>query len=128
MNSPISVVNQLVKHFSLPLTHNVIKEELEQHPDYPSLLSVSDVLKEWDISNTAYEVDVEDLKQITSPFIAHISAKGGLFVFVKKINEDSLLVNDVHGVEKNVTITEFSSYFTGNVLLLEPGAQSGDRN
>lgn len=72
----------------IPVSRTYIKQQLLSHPDYPSLLSITDTLDELDIQNTALQIEKEQLPELPVPFIAHLNGNGGEFAMIK--NRDNL--------------------------------------
>lgn len=53
-NQPsIEVISLLINHLRVAVTKTSVREQLQIHPDYPSLLSLSDTLDIWNIQNAA---------------------------------------------------------------------------
>jgi len=50
-NDVDTTVFKLLSNLSIHIDEELIKSELEKHPDYPSLLSISDVLTELSVEN-----------------------------------------------------------------------------
>jgi hypothetical protein len=67
-NADASVI-KLLKCLSISIDTSIITNELEKHPDYPSLLAISDVLNNFDIENSAYRVQPDELVLVPCPFI-----------------------------------------------------------
>ena len=72
----------------IPVSKTYIKKQLLSHPDYPSLLSITDTLTELRIENTAVQIQKDQLHEIPTPFIAHLEDGFGEFVTIK--NRDNL--------------------------------------
>ena len=53
-----TVLSKFSRLNNLNLSSETIYEELLKHPDYPSLLAVSDVLSNFKISNSAFKVSM----------------------------------------------------------------------
>lgn len=81
-----SVTVQLLKQLNVPVTSSTIIDTVEQHPDYPSLYSISDSLQKWKVENLALKVEPEKLEEIPTPFIAHSKTAGGNFILVNAVN------------------------------------------
>lgn len=62
-----------------------LAEQLYQHPHYPSLLSISEVLQFEGVNNFAAKINSQDLAQVTFPVMAHLHVKGGVFVVLQKL-------------------------------------------
>lgn len=126
MDNAISIVMQLLKLLKVPVTDSAVKQILTSHPDYPSLLSISDALKNWGIPNNAYQIGADDLMELPTPFIAHVRVEYGKFVIVKEVNAQSvLLINDLKK-EVKVEKDNFLNVFTGQILIPERLANTGD--
>ncbi len=80
-------VGALLQKLQVQVTGTTINNALLNHPDYPSLLSITDVLKQWNIANTAIKVDKEKLHEIPVPFIAHTKNSGGSFYTITQTNQ-----------------------------------------
>ena len=56
-----------------------LADQLYQHPNYPSLLSISDVLQFEGVQNFAAKVKPEDLPLLTFPVMAYLHVKRWCF-------------------------------------------------
>lgn len=79
----ITVYNWL-KELKIPVSKSYIKKQLLSHPDYPSLLGITDTLDELGIENTAVQIEKEQLVELPTPFIAHLNGNGGEFAIIKE--------------------------------------------
>jgi protein-disulfide isomerase len=70
----------------IPVSKTYIKKQLLSHPDYPSLLSITDILTELRIENTAVQIEKDQLHEVNTPFLAHLNGNGGEFVIIKNRN------------------------------------------
>src|SRR5579875_2929482 len=66
-----SITIELLKRLQVPVTASSVIDSLEEHPDYPSLYSISDSLQKWKVDNLALKVKAEALEELPTPFIAH---------------------------------------------------------
>ncbi|HEY0244570.1 MAG TPA: vitamin K epoxide reductase family protein, partial [Mucilaginibacter sp.] len=122
-NTIITVI-QLIRELSLPITNTTLTTELELHPNFPSLLAISDVLSQYNIANYPFSnITFEQLKTIPCPFIAHTNTRGDEFVVVKEINEHEIIFSN-----KSLSIDLFTKRFDGTILIIEPLADAGDPN
>ncbi len=86
-NNVDAVLIRLLKKLKISISPDAVIAELEKHPDYPSLLAVSDVLSNFQIENSAFRLQADELPNVPVPFIAHTRVKDGDFVLVEKIDE-----------------------------------------
>ncbi|MEZ4900631.1 MAG: cysteine peptidase family C39 domain-containing protein [Spirosomataceae bacterium] len=105
---------------SARLTLTTLREALEQHPDYPSLLSLGDALDRFQIENAALRIDAEQLALLQVPYIAHLRTNGGMFVLVESATDSTFTYRN----EKNRRIAEpretFLQKWSGWYLLPRP--------
>ena len=80
--TPTDAVFGFLKHLHVMVTKTSIANALQNHPDYPSLLGISDVLKQWKVSSTAIKADKNNLAELPLPFIAHINTAQPTFITV----------------------------------------------
>jgi uncharacterized membrane protein/thiol-disulfide isomerase/thioredoxin len=120
--NPDAAVNKLLKCLSINIAPETITAELEKHPDYPSMLAISDVLNAFNVENAAYRVDQENLANVPYPFIAHTTINGGDFLVVNKIEGDKLTVSNEKWNNHKLTLEEFKKIFKGVVLTAEPSS------
>lgn len=64
-----NVVWNLCGALNIKVTRSAIQKDLPEHPDYPSLLSISDVIQNYGIANVALRMKYENLQQLSTPFI-----------------------------------------------------------
>lgn len=118
---------QLLKKLKVPVTNTTVIEQLENHPDYPSLLSISDSLKKWNVENMAIEVLPEKLEELPAPFIAHTKKGGGNFLLVTSVNGKIEYLDD-KGREKQKSKEAFLKEWSHVALLAEGSPASGEKN
>ena len=85
---PDTILYGWLKKLKISVSKNYIRQQLNSHPDYPSLLSITDTLDELGIDNTAIQIEKEQLPEMPVPFVAHLNSNGGEFVIVE--NRDNL--------------------------------------
>lgn len=107
----IEATYRLCNTLGVKITHTTISKELLLHPDYPSLLSISDVLSNYSIENVTVKIGVHKIRELPVPFIAQIRHKQRTEVFV--------VIEDADDVDK------FKDIFTGYVLI--PDAEDAVR-
>lgn len=128
--NPVTATLQLLHRLQLPVTATTAAQTLQEHPDYPSFLSISDALNQWKIDNICLRPGPEQLLQLPVPFIAHVKTEGGLFVTVLDVTTTQLLCSDPKNINKTFTIEmeQFLSTWSGTALAVEPSEQAGEKN
>ncbi len=117
---------QLLKRLKVPVTNTTAIEQVESHPDFPSLYSISDSLKTWKVDNAAYHIKAQNLDDLPVPFIAHTRRHGGNFVLVNSVNGSIDFINEKGKVEK-ASRENFLKEWTNTVLLAEKNEASGEK-
>ncbi len=119
-----------IRKLKVPVTATTVIETLQGHPDYPSLLSVSDSLHQWQIDNICLKAGPEKLDELPVPFIAHLRAGRGSFAVVTSIMENEITYIDTESEKKPITKSreDFLKAWSGVVLLAEAGEQSGEKD
>lgn len=105
-----------------------IEELLFSHPNYPSLLSLSDVLTHYKIDNYPIrleENELDKLRELPLPFIAHIKKEASQedFILVTKIGDNSISYISSQR-EKKEEFQDFYKNWTRIALLLFPNKES----
>ena len=116
--NPDGVLFNLLKHYNLSFNAEEVSQELNFHPDYPSLLALNDVAINFGLPCNAYQIGKEDLQDVPVPFIAHSKNYGSEFTMVTKIEKDKIVVNSGSG-KKSIPLTDFEKKFTGAVLIAD---------
>ncbi|EHQ27133.1 vitamin K epoxide reductase family protein [Mucilaginibacter paludis] len=124
MDNTILTLVKLIKILKIRINIDTVQQELIEHPNYPSLLSISDFLTEYGVKNMSYYSTVSDLGNLEIPYIAHLVSND--FVLVKESRNGMFSILDKDGKDKKIAIEEFSKEFSGAILIAEPSSASGD--
>jgi len=123
----VFVLQKAIRRFKIRVTENSIKEFLLAHPHYPSLKSVCDALTRWKVENYPLNLELEEIKALEMPFIAHLKSGGGQLVFVEKI-ESGLVTYFLSGIKRiEEGFEKFSEKLSGAVVVMEAGEGSGEK-
>jgi uncharacterized membrane protein len=123
----VFVLRKAVKHFKIRVTETTVKSYLLAHPHYPSLKSVCDALTKWNVENYPLNLELEEIKALEMPFIAHFKAGGGQLVFVEEIINGQVVyfLSGNKRIEEN--FEKFSEKLSGAVVVFEAGKDSGEK-
>lgn len=121
----------LTKFLNVKISDSTIKKEFEEHPDYPSLLSISDILSNYGIDNLSISIDTEKLYDIPTPFITQLKGKVNdldFFTVVKQIKHDQTQYFDPEKhIWASIATVEFLKQCSGIVLLTEVQEGAGEK-
>lgn len=120
INNADATVTRLLKSLNLQVNTAEIIADLDKHPDYPSMLAISDVLNNFNVVNNAFRVTAEDLVNIPAPFIIHAHSNNGEFLVVQKINGSDFFISGDKYDNKRTSLDELKKTFGGVVLVPEP--------
>ena len=127
-NNSITVIGRIIKELKIPVTLQSVVDELEKHPAFPSLLSISDVLNNWNIPNEAYTFSFDELLVSGAPIPFIACTKKGEFLLVTKIDESGVVVSNEHWTNRRLGVTEFRQLYQDVVLVFEKSNSSGEPN
>jgi len=123
---------EFCKQLKVRATETSIKEDILQHPDYPSLLTLSDVLKNMKTDNMSLKTTVENLVNLPLPFVAQVYGKNtrnSLFAIIDKIDSENVEWYNPEGHKtENISFEDFAKQFTGYVLIAEADETSEEQN
>ncbi len=96
--------------------------QLQSHPDYPSLLAVSDTLLFFNIDNAAFRITNKQLPDLPNDFICQIKISDGNndLVYVRQNNNGFEIYNN--DTFETKSLKKFQTIFDGIVLLAEKSA------
>ncbi len=122
----VLVVDSFLKEMKVKVSLKTIDQTLQEHPDYPSFLSITDSLKKWNVESLAIQTMAEKIIEIPTPFIT--SFKQGFFITVKRLVGTELLITNQHGKQENISIENFLKEWTETILVVEASETSGEKD
>jgi uncharacterized membrane protein len=124
-SSCIDAVAELLRLLKVKASKQSIIKGIESHPDYPSLLSITDLLSAWNIDNFPTKINFEDLSEVQLPAIVQFKHNNGHFVVLTRI-QDQINYFDPHRGNIIESPESFKQKWTGVVLLVSKNENSGD--
>src|SRR5882757_7361517 len=125
----VTTVNQLIDVLKIKVSKTTSREILEEHPNYPSLLSISDALNSWKVSNLSITTIPGKLKDFPTPFIVQISPeRKKYFAVVKELKDDYVILSDIGNKKWNkMPLQGFIDIWTGVMMLVEVEERAGEK-
>jgi uncharacterized membrane protein/thiol-disulfide isomerase/thioredoxin len=114
-----SVIIKFLRYSGLSISPQTVVEELDKHPDYPSLLAISDVLTNFNIDNDAFRLTGDELQSLPGPFIVHGRTKGGEFMMLHLIDADQAIVSTEKLNKHKLTRENFDKLYGGVALIAD---------
>jgi len=124
----VEVVYEFVTSLNVKVTKETVKLTLIKHPEYPSLNSVTDVLKEWGIDNASIQVDTKRLNELPTPFIGVLKTDDTYFTAVKRIKDGKVIRYDSEKGHIKEGIDDFLKKWNGISVIAEADEKSGENN
>lgn len=122
----------LLDILNVKVTATTLAKEIEEHPDYPSLLSISDVLNNHGVENMGIRVDPERFAELPCPFITQIrwgKEPANLFTVVKEVNGNIIHFFDPEKDRWTALAKEgFLKVWSGIALLAEAKDDAGEKD
>ncbi|WP_113653406.1 thioredoxin domain-containing protein [Pedobacter namyangjuensis] len=129
-NNIDAVLKHLLNALNVKISKSSREQGLQDHPSYPSLLAISDILTDWEIENQAYKIEKNEYNpdDLFFPFIAHGNGNGGQFMLVNRIVNGSVNYSDHKGTNQSITEKDFLDFWSGIALHASTTEKSGDKN
>lgn len=133
LNHCEDAVYHLLKQARIKITRSSIRKQTTEHPDYPSLLSIIDVLKIHKVDSVAIRMDIDEWRgNISCPFLAHAKADKldhDIFVVVNSVSELNIEIYnpEIQKTEK-ISRNEFAKKYKGVILAIDPTEDSGEKD
>ncbi len=128
MDNTIYIVEQVLKYYKARVTNESLHEFLLKHPQYPNMVSVVDVLNEWNIKHYALKLSVDEMSEMEIPFIAHVKDNGGQFIFINKIKNGTVYYQLESKKRKQLSLKEFEEKVSGAVIIIDPDNKGYESN
>jgi len=124
-----AVLNDLVRKLNVKVNKRTINKCLVDHPEYPSLLAVSNCLTEWKINNQSFKANKNSYREdILFPFIAHLPENDGHFILVNSSEGGIIYYSDESDQNGSMSEKDFITRWDGITLYAEASAESGELN
>ncbi len=135
LQHPVQHCEDAVSYFlnrqNVKFTQTHLRKELLEHPDYPGMLAIADVIgASYNIASLALNIPLEQIRlepDIKTPFLAQIKSQQGFPVFAVITKFDDSIVelyNPGSKKEEGLTLEAFGKLYLGNILVVEASEHS----
>lgn len=140
LTKPIAPLEDTVAHLltalNIKFTLSNLEKQLIEHPNYPSLAAIADVIgSSYDIACAPIRVGITDYKNSSDfslPFLALIESgekKSESFAVVTELSSEHVtFYNPIKKIDENLELTEFNKRYSGLILVVEPGRKTHEDN
>ncbi len=127
--SNVQATIAFLKLQKVKVTDPTVNEALQNHPDWPSLLSISDALKSWNVPNAAGKAAPGDIDQLPNLFMAFTNNREHPFAIVKKGEINSFYIYQTNYNKPSLVDREsLLKIWDGIYLVAAPNEYSGEPN
>lgn len=91
-HSNVKATITFLRLLGVKVNSGTVNETLQNHPDWPSLLCISDSLNKWDIPKAAGTIDKEAIWQLPIPFLANILKAVTKVFIVNKVSKVTISI------------------------------------
>jgi ABC-type bacteriocin/lantibiotic exporter with double-glycine peptidase domain len=124
-NAPATLF-ALLRALSVRATRTTTSDLLTHHPDYPSLAAMSATLNALHVENMAVRLMADQLTEVPTPFVAHLTTNGGLFALVQTTERGIVQWWHTANGWQHQPIADFATNWSGTVLMAEASPMSGE--
>ncbi|MDP1810801.1 MAG: vitamin K epoxide reductase family protein [Sediminibacterium sp.] len=125
----VKAVIVFLKLLGVKVTNTTVDETLQNHPDYPGLLSISDSLHRWNVPNAALKVNLSQIDELESPFIAYVNNELQPVSIVTSVGKTTISYLSKNYERVIVESREaFLNKCTGIYLVAEKGKDAGEKD
>lgn len=117
-----------LKLLNLKVNNATVNETLQNHPDWPGLLCITDSFNKWNIPNGAGKIEPNQIDQLPVPFMTYTNDREHPLSIITQVTDIT-----IEGYSKNYNKTlnvnkeEFLKSWTGIYLIAEPNEHSGEK-
>jgi len=121
----------LCRELDVPVTEKTLVNDLTDHPDYPSLLCMSDIMSNLGVANASLKTDFDNLKKLSFPLVVQVKFKKSrydLFALIYSINESEAdWLNPESKKREKFSAEKLAEIYRGVVQLYEKTESDGEK-
>jgi len=113
----------------IKVNNATINDTLQNHPDWPTLLCVSDSLGKWNIPNGAGKIEPAKIEELPTPFIAYTNNRENPLAVITRVENGTVeLFQKSYSRVSTESKETFLKKWNGVYLIAEPGEHAGEPN
>ena len=126
--SNVKATIAFLKLLQVNVNNSSVDETMQNHPDWPSLLCISDSLKKWNIPNAAGKIESSDIDQLPTPFMAYMGGiENPLEIVVAVSDRNVSFYSKNYDKPINEDKETFLTRWKGFYLIAEKTENSGEQ-
>ncbi|HTF16674.1 MAG TPA: thioredoxin domain-containing protein [Chryseolinea sp.] len=107
------IVSDFLHYLKIPVSRSYCERLIASHPDFPSLLSIVDVLDAFQIKHIVARIEKDRLNEVSFPYLARLDTRHGDMIPIKNSRDLEIKKDDLQ-------------FWDGIVLKIEPTAFVAD--
>ncbi|WP_300434145.1 vitamin K epoxide reductase family protein [Christiangramia sp.] len=111
----------LIKNNYTNFDENVIKLQLQTHPNYPSFLSITETLNYFNIENLAAKIPTDSLAILPDHFLSLIIQGNTKELVLVSKKGQQIKTRNAKGEKKTLTENAFIAIWENSIIAIEPG-------
>lgn len=123
----IKLLNKYLKSRKFDSQINAFEDAFLSHPNYPSLLAITDSLTQLEIENIAAKVPFKHIDKLPKSFIAELFVDKKEYYIVSEVNNYFILENEI-GIKRNINHADLEKFWTGIILMIEINENNNQKN
>lgn len=120
----------LISLLNVKISNSTLVKEIEEHPNYPSLLSISDILTTYGVDNIGIKFDIAKIASLPLPFITQLQGQKSFdlfFTVVKEVKTNTVVLYDPEKHKwTDISFEEFREKCSRVALLVEAEDGAGE--
>lgn len=124
----LNALDVLLQLSKVRVTRRTLQQKLWQHPDFPSLASLSETLDEFNVTHLATKLTPDRLQEIPLPAITFLQTDGGLLAPIRSVSTHTVEWLHTRKGWQYEPLADFVAKWSGVALLIEPDSNAGEKN
>lgn len=125
----VNTIISFLKLFDVKVNNSTVDETLQNHPDWPGLLCISDSLTKWNLPNAAGKIEKQSIERLPTPFLAYTNNFVTPLEIITDVSETSVTVlSNRKQKAKSENKEDFFKRWTGIYLIAERNEIAGEQN
>lgn len=125
--STVKATIEFLRLLKVKVNGRTVNEILQNHPDWPSLLCISDSLNKWNVSNGAGKIDTNKIDELPTPFIAYTHDRETPLAVITNVTDTTIEKRQKnYGKPISENKADFNKNWNGVYLIAEPNEHSGE--
>ena len=121
-DSTVNAAICYLKKLKIKVNSATVNDTLQNHPDWPTLLCVSDSLNKWNIPNGAGKIEPTKIDELPTPFIAYTNNRENPLSIITTVENGNVELFQKNYSKASIESKEtFLKKWNGVYLIAEPG-------